>query len=73
MWEMDAFIMEKFSTQASVKRPGKLEQLKPGQELEGGRINAKKRQQITSGNVFCPQEMTFYSGCWEDGKWFWIF
>ena len=52
MWEMDAFIMEKFSTQASVKRPGKLEQLKPGQELEGGRINAKKRQQITSGNVF---------------------
>lgn len=45
--------MENFSTQASVKRPGKLEQLKPGQELEGGRNNTTK-------NSSKPRPETFF-------------
>lgn len=54
VWDVgDGFIMENFSTQASVKRPGKLEQLKPGQELEGGRNNTTK-------NSSKPRPETFF-------------
>ena len=51
--------MEKFSTQASVKRPGKLEQLKPGQELEGGKTNTTK-------NSSKPHPKTFFLSTGDD-------
>lgn len=56
----DGFIMEKFSAQASVKRPGKLEQLKPGQELEGGKNNAKNSSHLEAGELRYSTLNTIY-------------